>query len=422
VFSETNKTVQAKIYHASDHDIDPRMIDPDALYVINRLREANYETYLVGGGVRDLLVHQAPKDFDISTSATPEEIKRLFRRQCLLIGRRFRLAHIRFGPKIIELATFRSGDNADGDLIVRDNQWGSPEEDALRRDFTINGLFYDPQNHSVIDYVGGWADIHKGVLRTIGDPGLRFKQDPVRMIRALKFQARFGFDFDPKMEEALLANVTEIKKSSPSRVLEEIFRMLESGAACDFFDLMTQYHITDMLFPRLAEILLSEYNEKIYSYLDAADTIQKDSSTFKLERPVLMACLLFPILEQEIKRQFTDKGITAHLGDITMLALSLDEAIITSAFAHFPRRISSGINFILTTQYRFTPLTNKRHYKASLFFDKSFPLALYFFKLRSIIDPDLVPLYKHWKAISQQNLRRSPRRHNPDPQQLRNRH
>jgi poly(A) polymerase len=185
--------VQQTIYPFETHRIPKEKIDADALFVLEKLRRAGHIAYLVGGGVRDLLLNKTPKDFDISTSADPDQIRRLFR-NAILIGKRFRLAHIRFGEKIFEVSTFRSGSNEADTLILRDNDWGTPEQDALRRDFTINGLFYDPHTETVIDYVGGYPDIEKRILRTIGQPFLRFKQDPVRMLRLLKFRARFGFD------------------------------------------------------------------------------------------------------------------------------------------------------------------------------------------------------------------------------------
>ena len=218
------------IYTDADHLIDRSAVDQDALTVIHRLRQAGFSAYLVGGGVRDLLLGQMPKDFDISTSARPEQIKKLFGRQCLLIGRRFLLAHIRFGHKVLEVATFRAGEMTE-DLILHDNQWGSEEEDVLRRDFTINGLLYDPENHTVIDHVGGWQDIQSKTLRSIGDADVRFKQDPVRMIRCLKFQARFDLYIDEDTKQALIECRKEIVKSSQARILEELFRMLESGAS-----------------------------------------------------------------------------------------------------------------------------------------------------------------------------------------------
>ena len=151
------------LYSPQAHHIDASLIDPDALEVIQKLQEHGHIAYLVGGGVRDLLSGATPKDFDVSTSARPEEVKKVFGRRCLLIGRRFRLAHIRFGKKVIEVATFRRRDSDEGELIVEDNAWGTPEEDALRRDFTLNGLFYNPLDETIIDYVGGVRDLEKGL-------------------------------------------------------------------------------------------------------------------------------------------------------------------------------------------------------------------------------------------------------------------
>ncbi len=223
-----------KIYYASEHDIDSTLVDPDAALVIKKLREAGFSAYLVGGSVRDLLIKKTPKDYDISTSARPEQIKQLFQKNCLLIGRRFRLAHLRFGRKIFEVSTFRTGENH-SDLILQDNIWGTEEEDVLRRDFTINGLFYDPASHHVIDYVGGWEDIHQGTLRTIGDPEVRFRQDPVRMLRFLKFRARFGFNIDPLAKKALIHCREEILKSSPARLLEELLQDVRIWSCSPFF-------------------------------------------------------------------------------------------------------------------------------------------------------------------------------------------
>ncbi|MEN9654702.1 MAG: poly(A) polymerase, partial [Chlamydiota bacterium] len=208
--------MQPKVYTPDQHGITLEHVDPNAAHVIETLRKAGHTAYLVGGGVRDLLLKQTPKDFDISTSAKPEEIRRLFR-SAILIGRRFRLAHVRFGSDIIEVSTFRAGETETSELIVRDNVWGSEEEDVLRRDFTINGLFYDPTTQTVIDYVEGYPDIEKRVLRTIGHPEQRFRQDPVRMIRLIKFMARFDLAIDPPTLEALLSCKEHIVHSSSAR-------------------------------------------------------------------------------------------------------------------------------------------------------------------------------------------------------------
>lgn len=405
--------MKPKTYLATEHDIDTHLIDPDALFVIEKLREAGFEAYLVGGSVRDLMVKKIPKDFDISTSARPEQVKRVFQRNCLLIGRRFRLAHVRFGPKIIEVATFRAGENTDG-LITADNQWGTPEEDALRRDFTINGLFYDPARHEVIDYVGGWDDVHNGIIKTIGDPAVRFKQDPVRMIRLIKFQARFDFKVDKKCQDALFECIDEIENSSPARILEEILRMLESGSAAPFFELMDESGMLEVLFPCLTNFLDTDEGDRVFDFLDEADAINQRNIKRPLDRDVLASCLLFPILEQELKKQFLDKGKVPHISDIILVAGSLIQGFVTSSFAAFTKRMTAGIGFILSTQYRFTPFSGKRHQQPRLVRCKEFPQAMQFLKLRAMVDPELNEVYDTWKRLSQRPAKH-PNHHHEHP-------
>lgn len=400
--------VQPKIYSANDHDIDPTLIDPDAIYVLKKLKEAGFVAYLVGGSVRDLLVKKQPKDFDISTSAKPEQIKQVFQRNCLLIGRRFRLAHIRFGHRILEVSTFRSGDN-DSDLIVHDNCWGTPEEDVLRRDFTINGLYYDPSTHTVIDYVGGWEDIHKHLLRTIGEPIVRFKQDPVRMIRLLKFQSRFNFHIDQQTSSALVKCIQEIVKSSPARILEEILRMLESGASEPFFRLMASSGLLELLFPCLDHFLQGEFGEDVYRLLKAADEINKNHKK-PIDRAILLSCLLFPILEREIQLVFLNEHKIPHYSEILMITSSLIKGLIISSFAHFPKRLSSEAGFILSTQYRLIPLNGKRHLRSKLSHNKEFELALRFLKIRALADKTLTESYEWWS-----NQRKQIERHGHKP-------
>lgn len=410
--------MKPKIYHASDHDIDPSLIDPDAVHILSRLKEAGFAAYLVGGSVRDLLVKKQPKDFDISTSARPEQIKQLFQRNCLLIGKRFRLAHIRFNHRIFEVSTFRSGEN-DSDLIIRDNSWGTPEEDVLRRDFTINGLFYDPSDHTVIDYVGGWQDIHKNLLKTIGEPVIRFKQDPVRMIRLLKFQSRFDFLVAPETSSALVRCVEEIVKSSPARILEEILRMLESGASSPFFRLMTESGLLECLFPCLDHFLKGEYSEDAYKLLSAADEINLSNQRKPLDRAILLACLLYPILEREIETVFLKHDKIPNYGEILMVTSSLVKGLIISSFAHFPKRLSAEASFILSAQYRLTPVNGKKHTRTRLFHNKEFELALKFLKIRSIAAPELSEEYEWWnhqKRLMEKQSERHGHKHHPGPE------
>lgn len=305
-----------KTYSFEEHRLSLDNVDKDALYVMEKLRSNGYTAYLVGGSVRDLLLNQKPKDFDISTSAEPEEVKRLFR-NCILIGRRFRLAHIRFGRKILEVSTFRAGDPDNDALILRDNIWGSPEEDVLRRDFTINGLFYDPSTEEVIDYVGGYPDLQKKLLRTIGQPFIRFRQDPVRMLRMLKFQARFGFDVDPPARVALLECRQEIAKSSPARIQEELLRMLESGASESFFRLISEHGFIHLMMPAFGEFMESSESEAVFAYLKEVDTTFHDLSRPFLSRPVLLACLVFPLMEKRIQTRYLDREKLPHLGEIS---------------------------------------------------------------------------------------------------------
>ena len=384
--------MKPKIYFVEETDIDPALIDSDALFVLDQLQEAGFIAYLVGGSVRDLLTKRVPKDFDISTSARPEQIKAIFQRRCILIGRRFRLAHIRFGHKIIEVSTFRTGEN-DSDLIVHDNEWGTPEEDVLRRDFTVNGLFYDPSNHSVIDYVGGWSDIHAGVLRTIGEPERRFKQDPVRLLRLLKFQARFSFKIEAETEKAIATCRAEITKSSQARILEEILRMLESGAAEPFFRLLAQHAILNLLFPYITQFMHTPQGKEIFHYLSCVDKLHHHKGKNILDRAVLSACLVYTMVEKELDRQYICKKLVPHIGEITILTSELIRKLLTEAFTHFPRRISSMMISIIVSQYRLTPIAGKKHYRDKLFRYKDFELSLIFLKLRAMVDEKLVDTY-----------------------------
>lgn len=254
------------------HNLSRNQIAPEALKTLYRLKEHGFTAYLVGGSVRDLLLGRPPKDFDVGTDAHPREMKKLFR-NCRLIGRRFRLAHLLFKDRIIEVATFRDqgvptqeelGDlvpPAEAEferpmrelLIMRDNTFGTPETDALRRDFTINGLFYDIATFSLIDYVGGMRDLRDQVIRCIGDPDVRFREDPVRMLRAIKFAARLGFRIEEGTYQGILTHREEIAKASPPRVFEEITRLLQSGASAEAFKLLHEMGLLPLLIPSVGE-------------------------------------------------------------------------------------------------------------------------------------------------------------------------
>jgi poly(A) polymerase len=255
----TPGNVAPRILSRPEHIISRKNIDPEALKVLYRLKNHGFLAYLVGGGVRDLLLNRRPKDFDISTSAHPQQVRKLFRNS-FIVGRRFRLVHVRFGRKVVEVATFRraSEPEAGDTLIRRDNTFGTPEEDAFRRDFTVNALFYDIANFSVIDWVGGLGDLEARVIRTIGDPGVRFREDPVRMLRAVALAARLDFRIDPDTAEAIRFLRGEIVRSSLARILEEFYKILRQGRSRRTFELLYEYGLLAYLLPEAHRVIADD--------------------------------------------------------------------------------------------------------------------------------------------------------------------
>jgi poly(A) polymerase len=405
--------VQPKIYTAADHHIREELINEHAVSVLRELQEAGYLAYLVGGGVRDLLLGKQPKDFDISTSARPEEVKELFGRRCLLIGRRFRLAHVRFGKEIIEVATFRAGDSQDEELITRDNIWGTPEEDALRRDFTINGLLYDPSDHKIIDYVGGFEDLQKHLLRSIGDPIKRFRQDPVRMLRALKFRARFDFKIDTNVDDAIFQCRQEILKSAPARLLEELLRMLESGASQPFFDLMLHHRLLELLLPTVAEALNGAAGNDVRTFLKAADEWMQTRPPEPPDRAALACCLLYPLLHKAIQIHFLDRNKVPSLSVIHGLCGDLVQDAFVEIYPRFTRRLCYTALFVLDAQYRMTPLTNRKMANDKLVKHPDFRPAVQFLRIRSLVNPELRKTYETFRDLGPPPTARPPKRQRP---------
>ena len=302
------------------HAISRKQIDPDALKVLYRLHQYNYTAYLVGGSVRDLLLGRRPKDFDIGTSAHPYQVKKLFR-NCWIIGRRFRLAHVRFGTKTIEVATFRrlvtaeeqaqaddraaaAGNAPEHDgiplsaeerdrLVHRDNTFGTPEEDAFRRDFTVNALFYNIADFSIIDYTGGLDDLQARVIRSIGDPTERFREDPVRMTRAVAMAARLGFTIDPPIDAAIEAHRGEIARAAPARLIEEFYKILRAGHAEQAFRMMAERKLLEPI----ADVLQEAAGPALWRSLAGLDAYRQrfEDSPDTLTNAVLLGSLLIPL-------------------------------------------------------------------------------------------------------------------------------
>jgi poly(A) polymerase len=309
----------------ANHPISRAQIDPDALKVLYRLHQHNHIAYLVGGSVRDLLLGRHPKDFDIGTSAHPYQVKKIFR-NCWIVGRRFRLAHVRFGTKTIEVATFRrhvtaeelaaeesgsaaaSADisnalepldpaahagNWPDRLIHRDNTFGTPEEDAFRRDFTVNALFYNIADFSIIDYTGGLRDLDARIIHCIGDPNERFREDPVRMMRAVAMAARLGFSIDRPIDAAIDAHRAEIARSSPPRLMEEFYKILRAGHSEQAFRMLAERKLLEPIAPALQEAA----GLPLWRALAALDTYRRRfaSTPDTLTNAILLGSLLIPL-------------------------------------------------------------------------------------------------------------------------------
>jgi poly(A) polymerase len=342
-------------------------VDADAAKVVKRLTRSGHLAYLVGGGVRDLLLGQKPKDFDIATSARPHEVRALFR-NCRVIGRRFRLAHVLFGGgKIIEVATFRrdprddDGPSADhvededgtrleprrrqvdeqADLLIRhDNAFGEPHEDALRRDFTCNGLFYDIERDEVIDYVGGVPDVRARRVRTIGDPAIRFREDPIRILRAVKFCARLDLGIDPEVYDAMIDQRQTVSRASPPRTFEEILRLLRGGASHRAFYLLWDTGLLSVMLPELAAYLDDAGDERdvVWKRLMAVDRHVREGDL--PNDSILLASLLQSPAEEYMEGEKDP-------------AFAFDQFVEDMAMRFtVPRRIRERMRILLSVQKR----------------------------------------------------------------------
>jgi poly(A) polymerase len=304
--------MQPLVVPRDQHGLSRKDVDPDALKVLYRLKDAGFKAYIVGGGVRDLILGRRPKDFDIGTDAHPYQIKKLFR-NCFIIGRRFRLAHIRFGTKVIEVATFRRQVSAEetaetaeaartgeaphhgehDHLIHRDNTFGTAEEDAFRRDFTLNALFYDIATFSIIDYVGGIEDLRARLIRCIGDPVIRFREDPVRMQRAVSFAARLDFTIDQPVLDAIARERHELARAAPARLAEEYYKILRSGAAERTF---RELHRLGLLEP-LSDVLHRKAGGELWASLARLDAFRRrhPSMPAALTTGILLGSFIVPL-------------------------------------------------------------------------------------------------------------------------------
>lgn len=361
---------QPAVIPRDEHNISRSNISESALKVLYRLDKAGYQACLVGGGVRDLLLGLEPKDFDVATNALPEQVKAEFRNS-RLIGRRFRLAHVFFGREIIEVATFRgSGEDqkedsrtqTDEGRLLRDNVFGELEEDAWRRDFTVNALYYDIRNFTVLDYTGGMKDLQQGILRMIGDPAQRYREDPVRMLRAVRFAAKLGFRIHEGTEQPIFELGSLLDDISPSRLFDESIKLFFSGQALQTFELLRHYDLFGKLYPQTEQALSHE--DHGFPIMLVARAMANTDARVQEGKPVTPAFLYAAILWEPV-RLLMEK-IQEEEGMNIFHALQKAGSIVTSQQARrtsIPKRFSFPMKEIWSLQPRFNHKTGGRPFK-----------------------------------------------------------
>ena len=428
---------QPEVHH---RPIPPNLIDPDAAKIVKRLRRFGHTAYIVGGGVRDLLLQRTPKDFDIGTSARPNEVRKLFR-NCRIIGRRFRLAHIYFHDKIIEVATFRSnqpedlaaaeqaaaaeaaetpargpeggrghhgrrgggrshepaaeasagGSPQEKDFLIRsDNVFGTPETDALRRDFTINALFYDTETGDVIDYVGGIADLDAGLLRMIGDPDVRLREDPIRILRAVRLAGRLGFTIHHDTLAAIRRHKGDVRLAAPPRVLEDLLRMFRKGGAETAMSLMHEVGVDEVVMPELLAAAHPgdyELQLKTFRSLDLATERGTEFSN-----ATLLSLIFYPYVRRAISSHDLEGGAQAF-NAIDRIVGPFEQRLIV------PKKERERIRQILLAQKRFTQASHPKRFSTGTFIRKPFfPEAFDLFDIISSATGEHREEVRRWKS------------------------
>ncbi len=405
--------IKKKILKRSEHIVSRKNIDDDAIKVMRRLKAHGFEAYLVGGGVRDLLLGKTPKDFDVSTDAHPGQIHRLFRNS-IMIGRRFRLVHIMFRGKIIEVSTFRrdvdAKDKQDKDDLYqkRDNTFGTPEEDAFRRDFTVNALFYDVRSFDIIDYVGGLADIKKKVIRCIGDPNIRFKEDPVRMLRAVRFAARLNFNIERKTYKGISANYKDMEKASSARLIEEIYKLFMFGAAQSTFKMLHKTKLMSVMLPDLDEFISrGKRGEEspIWRYLAVLDG---GLSTIERVRSSLMLATLYYAPFQEALEDLLSEGKRVYHEDVARSVLQ-----DMSRRYNLPKKVFYHIVHIFAMQRYFKPGGKRRIAPKKLVGREAFPEALALYEIDLKANDGDMKLLKPWIKLRDEYLQENPDAYKP---------
>ena len=397
------------IYERSQHPVSRQFIGTNAKKVLYRLNKAGFDAYLVGGGVRDIILGLEPKDFDIATNATPEEIKALFR-NCRLIGRRFRLAHILFGREIIEVATFRGHhDNvtkaevsdkktakskqSEHGMLLRDNIYGSIDEDAERRDFTINALYYSLKDFNVYDFAGGVDDIHNKVIRLIGDPETRYREDPVRMLRAVRFATKLDMEISAETQNPIHELAPLLANIPAARMFEEFNKLFMSGKAVANFTMLREFDLFKYFFPRVDELLNAADNDICLRFILLAmkNTDSRVNNNQRVTPAFLLAAFLWHPLQQQLLQLKSEANLTPQ--DAFFAALH-DVSSEQQRSVAIPKRLQAMMKDVWILQDRLTQRVGKRAYKA--FEHPKFRAGYDFLLLRSEIEPEQYSELAKW--------------------------
>lgn len=397
----SKSTLQPTIIPRAEHPISRNDINRNALKVLYRLYNAGFEAYLVGGCVRDLLLGRQPKDFDIATNAHPDEIRKLFK-NCRIIGKRFRLAHIVFGKEIIEVATFRTHHtNAETDqakthqgMIVRDNVYGTIEDDACRRDFTINGLYYNIADFSVVDYIGGMADIQTRTIRMIGEPVARYHEDPVRLLRAIRFMGKLNLNISPETEKPIFELHHLLQKVSPARLYLELLKLFHEGALQPTFQLLGKYKLFAELLPMTHAALSDPIAAALIDTgLKNTDNRIKENKT--VSPAFIFAVFLWPSVRKHLAKQENSKlpPYVAHERAVHEASRDISERLA------IPRALITITREICLLQFRFTQRYGTRAYR--LITHPRFRAAYDLLLLRSQTGEQISDLSNWWTSFNE---------------------
>ena len=389
--------MKPEIFSAEKFKFKADALSKNALSIISRLQSKKFKAYIVGGGIRDLIEGLDPKDFDIVTDCEPREIRKLFRNS-RIIGRRFKLVHITFPNEVIEVTTFRSGQDLQSDSIeindkgriIRDNKWGTQEEDVVRRDLTINSIYFDPLSDKIVDYTGGVKDLESKKIRFVGDTEKRIIEDPVRILRVIRFAAKLNFEIEPTIKKAITKHKNQLLDMSSARIYEEIIKMFLAGYALKTYQLLQEYDLFDLLFPHL-ENSKENFNEFYENAFKNTDQRLKENK--KLNVGFLFAILLWPkvYIKSGISNRINYKSFYR-----TMAAVMQKQQNITAV----PRRYSSFIRDVWMNQIRFNKVGKKSiNFTNSVRFRASYDFLL----LRNSMERNLDTPINWWTEFKAAN-------------------